>query len=241
MRATPSFVGSFLLLFSMASAAAEAPIQVAGDQIAIGEVIADEAADVMGLDGPSHTPLLVIEAPPIGGSGARVVGRIESFDVESEAWIELWTIYPNGTRSVERTLDRDGPDLRLAGTTERRSFELPVALGAGGAKPLRLELNVGMLGRGIVSVSGLRLERDGGAPPALGAGIWTLGDRGGVPDSGLARALAIALVVSVLGALLAWHARVRRVGPGVDRFVVGPHRELARAVRLASPSPSRAR
>lgn len=241
MRFPIPLVSSFLLFLSAASSAAEVPIQVSGKQIEIGAVLTDQAADVMGLAGPSHTPLLVIEAPPIGSSGARMVGRIESFDVESEAWIELWAIYPDGTRSVERTLDRDGPELRLAGTTERRSFELPVALGAGGVKPLRLELNVGMLGRGIVSVSGLRLERDGGIPSALSAGIWTLGGRGGISGSDAARALPIAFGVFALGALLAWHARVRRVGPGVDRLVGEPHRELARAVRLAPPSPTRAR
>ncbi len=227
MRVTIPLASSFVLFFSWASPAAEAPIQVAGDEIAIGQVIADEAADVMGLEGPSHTPLLVIEAPPVGRSGARMVGRIESFDVESEAWIELWAIYPDGTRSVERTLDRDGPDLRLAGTTERRSFELPVALGPGGVKPHRLELNVGMLGRGIVSVSKLRLERDAATPAVLGAGVWMLGGRSGSSGIVAVRALPIAVGVFALGACLAWQVRVRRAEPDSDRIALEQIREPA--------------
>lgn len=227
MRAPITLVTSLVVFLSATSLAAEVPILVSGEQIAIGEVISDESADVMGLKGPSHTPLLVIEAPPIGERGARVVGTIKSFDVESEAWIELWAIYPDGTRSVERTLDRDGPDLRLAGTTERRSFELLVALGPGGVKPHRLELNVGMLGRGIVSVSELRLERDGATPAGLGASAWVLGARRGDPRANAARTVPIALGALGLGAYLAWHTRSRRPAPGADRIVIEQLQELA--------------
>lgn len=226
MRATP-VIASLVVFLAAASHAAEAPILVSGEEIAPGKVISDEAADVMGLKGPSHTPLLVIEGPPIGSQGARLVGTIESFDVESEAWIELWAIYPDGTRSVARTLDRNGPDLRLAGTTERRRFELPVALGAGGAKPQRLEMNVGMLGRGIVSVSKLRLERDGAKSAALGAGAWGLGGRNGKPRSDAAHALPIVLGALGLGAGLAWQTRSRRPARAVDRIGVEQLPELA--------------
>jgi len=227
MRAAIMLSTSLVVLLATASLAAEAPILVSGEQIAIGEVITDESADVMGLAGPSHTPLLVIESPPIGRHGSRMIGTIESFDVESEAWIELWAIYPDGTRSVERTLDRDGPDLRLAGTTERRSFELLVALGPGGVKPHRLELNVGMLGRGIVSVSKLRLERDSATSGAIDAGVWTLGDSSGSSGADAARALPIVLGVLGLGAFLAWHTRSRRPVPGADRIVIEQLQELA--------------
>ncbi len=218
MRAIVPVIGSLFVVFAAASAAAEVPIQVTGKQIAVGEVLTDEAADVMGLAGPSHTPLVVIEAPPVGLEGARLVGTIESIDVESEAWVELWAIYPDGTRSVERTLDRDGPDLRLAGTTERRRFALSVALGRDGVKPQRLELNVGMLGRGIVSVSKLRLEGDGATSAAFGAGFWALGARGGPSAAGAIRALPIAFGALGLGAGLAWHARSRRRVPIAGRL-----------------------
>ena len=227
IRVTVTAIAGFVLFLSAASHAAEAPIQLRGNQIAVGEVMAREAADVIGLEGPSQTPLLVIDAPPIGSRGARITGRIESFDVESEAWIELWAIYPDGSRSVERTLDRDRPDLRLAGTTERRSFELPVALGPGGAKPQRLELNVGMLGRGIISVANLRLERDGARADELGAAISLLGFAVGDPGSGASRAVPVSFGALVVGAGMAWHARVRRRLPGADRIVIEQLQEVA--------------
>ena len=224
MRATP-ILASLVVFLAAVSHAAEAPILVSGDEIAAGKVITEQAADVMGLKGPSHTPLLVIEGPPIGSQGARLIGTIESFDVESEAWIELWAVYPDGTRSVARTLDRDGADLRLAGTTERRRFELPVALGAGGAKPQRLEVNVGMLGRGIVSVSKLRLERDGAKAAALGA--WGFGGRNGKARSDAAHALPVVLGALGLGAGLAWHTRSRRPALALDRIGIERLQELA--------------
>ncbi len=228
MRAIAPIIASFVLLLSTASRAAEAPIQLRGNQVAVGEVMAREAADVIGLEGPSQTPLLVIDAPPVGSQGARITGRIESFDVESEAWIELWAVYPDGSRSVARTLDRNRPDLRLAGTTERRSFELPVALGPGGAKPQRLELNVGMLGRGIVSVANLRLERDGARADGLGAAIWALRGFGiGDPGAGPLRAVPVSFGALVVGAGMAWHTRSRRRVLHGDRIAIEQLQELA--------------
>jgi hypothetical protein len=162
------------LVFATASGAGEVPIRLDGEQVAVGEVISREAADVIGLDEPSHTPLLVVESPPVGRRGARLSGFVESIDVDSVAWLELWALYADGTRSVARTLDRNGPELQLAGTTERRRFALPVALGVGGARPQRLELNVGMFGTGIVSVSELRLEHDEAEPRAARFGLSPL-------------------------------------------------------------------
>lgn len=227
LRVIVPAIAGLVLLLSAASHAAEAPIQLRGNQIAVGEVMAVGAADVIGLEGPSQTPLLVIDAPPVGSRGARITGRIESFDVEPEAWIELWAIYPDGSRSVQRTLDRDRPDLRLAGTTERRHFELSVALGPGGAKPQRLELNVAMFGRGIISVANLRLERDGARADERGAAISLLGFGIGDPGAGARRAVPVSFGALVVGAGMAGHARIRRRLSGADRIGIEQLQELA--------------
>lgn len=184
MRATIALLSTIALFLAAASQAADAPIRLAGSQIAAGEALAREAAAIIGLEAPSHTPLVVIDAPPVGRQGVRLRGFVESVDVEGVAWLELWAIYGDGSRSVARTLDRKGPVVQLAGTTQRRSFALTAALGSGGARPQRLELNVGMFGSGVVSVSNLRLEPAGEAPSAAGAMLAAFRTANRPPRSG---------------------------------------------------------
>ncbi len=206
MRPIVVILSVISLVVATASGAGEMPIRLVGKQVAVGEVISREAADVMGLDEPSHTPLLVVEAPPVGRRGARLSGFVESTDVDSVAWLELWVLYTDGARSVARTLDRDRPELRLAGTTERRRFALPVALGAGGARPQRLELNVGMFGTGIVSVSELRLEYDEAAPSAARSAFSLLRITAGDLGSGFPSA---SVLLAAAGVGLVLRSRVR--------------------------------
>lgn len=167
MLRTASVLAALALLASLPSppiVRAEEALRIAGATLAPDGLLTHKTADVMGNDGPSHTALLAIEDPPLG-AGSRIGGRVEVFEVDSEAWLELAAVYPDGRREVARTLDAAGPAARLQGTAAPRRFELAVPADPGGAKPVRLELGVGMLGPGVVSVSELRLE----AAPATAA------------------------------------------------------------------------
>jgi hypothetical protein len=168
---------AFSALFALSlpvPAGADEPLRVAAAALGPDGVLTRQTADVMGHDGPSLTPLLVIEEPALRGA-SRISGRVEAFEVESEAWLEVAAVFADGRREVARTLDAGGSGSRLRGTLERRRFELPVPFDGVGPRPVRLELGVGMVGPGVVSVSELRLEArpaQAGAGGALARGVW---------------------------------------------------------------------
>ena len=210
MRIAVAVAGGLALLFAAGASRGDAPLEIQGRKLPADGLLTNRIADVMGSDTPSQTRLLVIEAPRIAGVRAHLRGRIESFEVDTEAWLELWSVFADGTRAVSRTLDREGPVLRLAGTTPPRAFALPVALGPGGAPPVRLELKVGMLGPGVVSISELRFDAGAGAQ----AGAWW-SERAASVWGGLAGSLVgvAGAAIGILGSL----GRGRRVALGLLR------------------------
>lgn len=157
MRAVNVLTCLALLLAARAGAGADEPLRITGATLGADGVLTRRTADVLGNDGPSHTALLVVEAPVLHGA-SRVSGRVEGFEIDSEAWLELAVVFPDGHREVVRTLDAGDPVSHLRGTAEPSLFELAVPAGRDGVQPVRLELGVGMLGPGVVSVSELRLE-----------------------------------------------------------------------------------
>lgn len=164
-----------LALLSLASrAGAGEPLHLTGAALGPDGRITRNAADVMGNDEPSYTPLLVIDAPVLRGA-ERITGRVETFQVDGEAWLELASVFADGHRDVNRTRDAGGT--RLAGTSETRPFALAVPSAGEGPAPVRVELGVGMLGPGVVSVSALRLE---GAGPGAASAVAIRGARVGL-------------------------------------------------------------
>lgn len=191
MRLAP--VLACLALLAAPRAGADEALHVAGAALGPDGVLTRKTADVMGNDAPSHTPLLVVDEPPLAAS--RISGRVEAFEIDAEAWLEVAAVYPDGHRQVARTTKAEDPAARLRGTAAARRFELAVPVDAAGARPVRLELGVGMLGPGVVSVSELRLE-SGAAPAGLGLPL-----RGGL--------VAGALLVLALAVALRWPGRRR--------------------------------
>ncbi|HEY8493626.1 MAG TPA: hypothetical protein VIN04_07000 [Myxococcota bacterium] len=137
-------------------------LRLRGADIGRDGVLSRKAADVMGGDGPTYTPLLVIDEPVLHGA-SRLTARVESFEVHL-ARLELTAVFPDGRRRTAEALDGEGRRLALQGTAPARPVSLAVPEDAGGATPVRLELAVQMLGPGVVSLSELRLET--GAAPA---------------------------------------------------------------------------
>jgi hypothetical protein len=180
-----------LVLLAAAPAGAGEPLRIAGDALPADGVLTRQAADVMGNDEPSHTTLLVIDDPP--PAAGVLDGKVEAFEIEGEGWLELAAVFADGRREVVRSLDPEDPATRLQGTAAPRPFALAVPRGADGSTPARLELAVGMLGPGVVSVSELRLAPGGDDAPAPG----------GPPISGKARIALAALAGLALGGALA--------------------------------------
>jgi hypothetical protein len=165
-----------------------------------GEVVGGNAhvtADAAG----GAFPLARIDAPELGTVGYVVRGQVRYSDVAGQGYLEMWSVFADGSRYFSRTLATEGPMAALTGSADWRPFELPFSL-QGAAGPERLEVNVVLPGAGTVEVSPLELVRLDGA--ATGAGAW-LSDR----SIGVAGAL-IGVAVGVFSAAIAWLVGQRR-------------------------------
>jgi len=165
-----------------------------------GEVVGGNARVTADASGGTF-PLATIDAPDLGTVGYTIRGQVRYTDVAGQGYLEMWSVFADGSRYFSRTLATEGPMAALTGTADWRPFELPFSL-QGAAGPERLEVNVVLPGAGTVEVSPLELVRLDGA--ATGAGAW-LSDR----SIGVAGAL-IGVAVGVFSAAIAWLVGQRR-------------------------------
>jgi len=171
---------------------ADVALTVHGEQIGPDGVLTHQVADVVGSTDPTTTPVLAIDAPPIAGRSYAITGTVAYEDVAGDGYIEMWTVFADGSRYFTRTLDVQGPLAKLAGSSVARPFALPFALDDRPEKPTRLEVDVVLPGPGRVHLAGLRFQsaptptspwwspRLGGWIGALGAGLGLLGAAIGV-------------------------------------------------------------
>ena len=115
------------------------------------------------VQGAGTHPIAVIEAPAVSGEQYAVTGRVAHEGVGGAGYLEMWSVFADGSRYFSRTLDERGPLARLAGGSPARAFALPFFLGEGGPRPVRLELNVVLPAGGHVTLSELRLASGPGA------------------------------------------------------------------------------
>jgi hypothetical protein len=142
-------------------------------------------------------PLVSVTAPDLGRAGYVVSGQVRYSDVVGAAYLELWSVFADGSRYFSRTLATDGAMALLTGSSDWRPFEIPFSL-QGGEPPNRLEINVVLPGAGTVGIGTLRLSRVDAAP-AL--------------DQGQAIGLAGAVIGTTIGlysALVSWLVGRRR-------------------------------
>ncbi len=146
------------------------------------------------LNGPGTHPVFAVEAPAVTGDSYAITGKVAYDGVAGDGYLEMWSVFPDGSRYFSRTLDVAGPLGKLSGTSPERAFALPFFLTEGAPRPARLELNVVLPAAGHVVVSGLRFEPDASAAGTKGAwwSAQTGGWIGGVAGS----------VMGVLGALI---------------------------------------
>jgi hypothetical protein len=179
---------------------------------AAGRVV-DGAVEVSATEGGGAFPLTTIEDPSVGGSGYEIVGEVRYEGVAEPAYLEMWSVFPDGSRYFSRTLGTEGPMAALVGDSEWRKFELPFSLEGATSMPSQLELNAVLPSTGRVWIGPLRLVGLGGAA----AGAWW-SDR----TAGVAGALA-GVTVGIFGALIGVFASR---GKG-RRFVLGTMTALA--------------
>jgi hypothetical protein len=90
--------------------------------------------------------------------GYVVHGKVRYRDVEGTAYLEMWSVMPNGDRYFSRTVADFGPMRNIQGTSDWREFELPFNLMGTKPESVTLEINVVMPGKGTIEVSELTLS-----------------------------------------------------------------------------------
>jgi hypothetical protein len=144
--------------------------------------------------GPGTRAVAVIEAPTVSGDRYAIRGTVSYVDVDGEGYLEMWSVFPDGSRYFSRTLDERGPMAKLRASSEPRPFVLPFFLTADAPKPVRLELNVVLPAGGTVTLGELALVA--GAAATQMPGAWWSPETGGLIGA------AAGSAVGVFGALM---------------------------------------
>ena len=209
--------------------AAQAAVEVDWRQTppASGRVV-DGAVEVVAPEGGGAFPLVTIVRPEIEAGPYAVTGEVRYEDVRGQGYLEMWSVFPDGSRYFSRTLEAEGPLAALTGTSDWREFQLPFFPGQG-TPPTSLEINVVLPGPGRVWVGPLRIG-------ALDEGGWWSGRTGGV--IGAFFGTTIGIVGALTGALVA-RGKARRfvLGTAWTLTALGVGMLVAGLVALVTSQP----
>ena len=106
-------------------------------------------------------PLLALDEPGVGPPRFALQTGIRHEAVEGVAFLEMWTILPDGSRYFTRTLADSGPMGVITGSSEDRPLLLPFELGEGGPTPSRLEISLVSEGPGRFWLRPFTVTNDG--------------------------------------------------------------------------------
>jgi len=107
---------------------------------------------------PATLPIAVLEGISPTSSLFAVEGQIRYRDVQGDAYLEMWTVFPDGSRYFSRTLLDDGPMKKISGTSDWRVFSLPFTITTSPLpERVTLEINLVMPGRGIIDIGPFRI------------------------------------------------------------------------------------
>ena len=197
MKPSARWIGRGLLVGLVALGAcasdAESPVaEVRWDETApaSGRVV-DDSVEVTGVEGGATFPLATLDADGVGDVGYAIVGDVRYEGVAEPGYLEMWTVFPDGSRYFSRTLDDEGAMAALAGDSDWRPFQLPFSLEGATQAPSTLELNAVLPSTGRVWIGPLRLVAVGDATGAW----WTDRTAGLVFGAGGA-------MIGVLGAMI---------------------------------------
>jgi hypothetical protein len=129
-----------LVLSVAANALAQTPIDWTSIEPLTGVV--EEGELFVDVDTAAVYPLLVVAEPGVQPPRFEIDGTIRHEDVTGIAYLEMYTVLPDGSRYFTRTLAESGPLGYMTGSSEQRQFSLPFELGEGGPIPTSLEINL---------------------------------------------------------------------------------------------------
>jgi hypothetical protein len=149
---------------------------------------------------PVTAQLLTIENPGVKTTTYAIRGQVRYEGVEGNGYLEMWSHFPDGKKFFSKGVTRSGPSRRLEGSSDWRLFVLPFHIVKGKDRPVKLELNLVLPGRGTVEIGPLRLvEYEKGEDPLAMPGQWW-GER----DAGIIGAIlgvSLGCVGAVIGCL----------------------------------------
>jgi hypothetical protein len=141
-------------------------------------------------------PLVSIDRPAVGNVGYVLSGDVRYRGVHPAGFIQMWSVFPDGSRYFSKTLARQGPQASLEGDAGSRPFEVPFRLADGSPPPTRLDVEIVLPGGGTVWVGPLRLTSMADA----GGEWWS--DRAGGVIGGVAGSM-LGLTGAILGVFIA--------------------------------------
>lgn len=128
-------------------------------------------------------PVTTIENPPIAKQHFALNGWIQHQGVEGNGYLEMWVVFPDGSRFFARTLEVAGPLQSLSGDSDWRRISLPFQLSDDpkAPQPSELIVNAVLPGAGEVMLSDLTLtEADNLAAVMKPEGAWWTDRMGGL-------------------------------------------------------------
>lgn len=159
-----------------------------------------------GAPGGRTTRIATIEAPAVATACWAVRGDVATVLVEGSGYLEMWSVFADGSRYFSRTLGEEGPMARLTGTGARRPFVLPF-YGKPGLVPARIEVNLVLPGGGRVELTDVTFSQlSPGENPLAPKGAWLTG-----PEVGLAGGILGTLLgcAGAIAGVLASRGRAR--------------------------------
>jgi len=204
-----------------------------GDDAVAGTQLLSEPFHVASSEGGIF-PVAVISDPEVSQPGYLVAGKVTVEDVNDAGYLEMWSVFADGSRFFSRTLAAEGTMRTLTGSGSWE-FELPFYLEGTTSLPSSLEINVVLPGFGQVWVEDLDLRPLGKAAAMgrawswAGAALGTVGALiGGLSGRLKARRFvlgtltamaALGLVLLVIGTVV-W-LRTRSVGEAYGFLLMG--------------------
>ena len=180
-------------------------------------------------DEPLTIPVLKLDNPPITSEQYALQGSIRYRDVQGDAFIEMWSHFPDGTAYFSRTLAEMGPMQKITGTSDWRPLLLPFMNNPGNPPPTTLVVNVVLPGKGEVDLSGMRLTQTA-SPATTGPTTAPAGATSGqspsssawwTPQTGGWFFGVLGTAAGLLGGLVGMLAQLRRARGAVVTIVYG--------------------
>ncbi len=164
-----------------------------------GKLAQGAVAEVRGEDRPSAVTVLIVDDPRVPSHHYQLRARVKYENVVGDAFLEMWSQFPDGGQFFSRTLADTGPMGKITGSGDWRVLILPF-FSKPGYLPNKIWVNVVLPGKGTVYLTPFEMGQATGLEDT--SGWWTERQAGliGGLSGGLLGTLGAAIgVLSGLG------------------------------------------